>query len=145
MPLVVVPCLTRGIPQGGLRPTFVQLSPSPGSLLLTPGLIGFPFLARLPSISLVWSDLFRGEKKPKSIFTMPEIETLDDEVFFCLICNLFSFVFGIFFSLPSSYNVAILSVRVLSVRYVSRQYQSLISIYIINKKQQKPMDWCWLA
>ena len=57
---------------------------------------------------------------------MPEIETLDDEVFFCLICNLFSFVFGIFLSLPSSYNDAILSVHVLSVRCVTFPTISII-------------------
>ena len=57
---------------------------------------------------------------------MPEIETLDDEVFFCLICNLFSFVFGIFFSLPSSYNDVILSVHVLSVRCVTFPTISII-------------------
>lgn len=128
MPLVAVPCLTRGIPQGGLKlsPRLSHTIQSHGRRLLTPGLIGFPFLARLPSISLVWSDLFRDKKKPKSIFTMPEIETLDDEVFFCLICNLFSFVFGIFFSLPSSYNDAILSVHVLSVRCVTFPTISII-------------------
>ena len=96
-----LPCLIRSTGRLGSVTWTTVVIPRPNRLFL-PGQVTF-------DVPRVWSDPYEHicasfeVKRPENIFTMPEIETLDDEVFFCLICNSFSFVFGNFFSLPSSY------------------------------------------